>query len=184
MRYQKLTQTIGQMANSPLRNYIVPGLTSHLIGGNQFGKVRMFTSDRNQRDFIAPHSHRFDFTCLVLAGRVTNVIYLGGYAAQDPATNLYVRTKMTLVPMGKQGQYVTEPGDKPEWFIERRADYEEGDTYSMGYRDIHSICFHKGAKVLFFEGPEIVDHSFVLEPWSNDKRVPTFTTQKWMFEHD
>jgi hypothetical protein len=64
------------MRHSRLGNYIVPGLTSHLVGGAEFGKVRVFSTERSARDFITPHSHRFDFTSLVLSGTVHNTLYI------------------------------------------------------------------------------------------------------------
>jgi hypothetical protein len=60
--------------------------------------------------------------------------------------------------------------------------YMAGDTYSMGYEEIHSIRFDRGTKVLFFEGPQVTNLSWMIEPWVNGKCVPTFRTEDWMFE--
>ncbi len=67
---------IKNMMHSPIHNYIVPGLTSWLIGNpSEFGKVRVFTCERNHKEAIVPHSHRYDFQCYVANGNVTNHIW-------------------------------------------------------------------------------------------------------------
>lgn len=67
---------IEKLMHSPVRNYIVPGLTSWLIGEpSSHGKVRVFTCERDHQEAIAPHSHRYDFQCMVLHGHVTNKIW-------------------------------------------------------------------------------------------------------------
>lgn len=64
------------MQHSPLGNYAgLPGLTSHLIAKSDHGCVRTFSSPRYTEEHITPHSHRYDFTCLVLRGYVENTTY-------------------------------------------------------------------------------------------------------------
>lgn len=177
--YEDLGYHLCQMANSPIRNYVTPGLTSWLVGGEGHGKVRMFTCDRDTRDWITPHSHRFNFTCLVLEGSVLNMIYELA-AASDPLANQFCIG--TLKPVdGGLGSYEYVPGEKADYFKEVRAQYRTGDTYSMTSDQIHSIEFNKNAKVLFLEGLEVCQESKVLEPWSNGARVPTFETRPWQF---
>ncbi len=59
----QLIKAVLGMANNPIRHYIAPGLTSSLVGGGGHGKVRLFQADRETREWVTPHSHRFDFTC-------------------------------------------------------------------------------------------------------------------------
>jgi|SRR6185312_1524783 len=169
------------MRHGRIRNYIAPGLTSWLIGGSGHGMVRLFSSDRDTHELIVPHSHRFDFTCVVLRGKVTQVLYLEtGRADQG---NAYAVGKLKTQP-GGFGRYDFEPGKKPEYFSETEYEYLAGDTYRMRRHEIHSIRFSRGAEVLFLEGPEMASESKVLEPWSDGRRVPTFVTHPWMFDRN
>jgi hypothetical protein len=167
------------MRHSRIGNYIAPGLTSWLVGGQGHGKVRLFTCDRDTREWIVPHSHRFDFTCLVLAGRVTNVLLRRTYRC-DRGNAYAVGT--LRAPTGGIGEYEFTPGEEAEYFEEIERAYEPGETYSMEAREIHTIRFSRDSSVLFFEGPETADSSVVLEPWSCGRRVPTFATHPWMFD--
>lgn len=165
------------MRNSSIRNYIAPGVTSWLVGGNGHGKVRMFTTDRDTREWITPHSHRFGFTCLVLRGTVNNILFTRTY--RHDQGNAYVQGTLEA---GAVGQYEFTPGEKPEFWGESESRYSAGDTYSMRAHEIHTIQFGRTSTVLFFEGPETSDTSHVLEPWSDNRRIPTFVTQPWMFD--
>lgn len=176
---QQLIDGVWALANSELRNYIAPGLSSWLVGGpGNNGMVRLFDSEREQREWITPHSHRFNFTCLVLRGTVTNILLRPAF--QEPG-ELYAVGSLRRKP-GTFGDYEFAPGLQPQRFVEERHVYRAGDVYAMTSEQIHSIQFGRGAQVLFFEGPEVTDESVVLEPWANEKRVPTFSTQPWMFE--
>lgn len=177
--FDKLLDTVSQMANSPVRNYIAPGLTSLLIGGKGYGMVRMFDSERNTREFITPHSHRFSFTCLVLEGSVTNCVFTGQLTGADD--DMFCKGELRIKD-GGMGEYQYIPGDDWSYWRETKTAYIVGDTYSMKASEIHSIQFSKNAKVLFFEGPEELSYSYALEPWADGKRVPTFGTAPWMFE--
>ena len=165
------------MTHSRIRNYIAPGLTSWLVGGEGCGKVRLFTSDRDTREWITPHSHRFDFTCLVLAGEVTNILF-----QWEPAFSNGNRYAVGTLRAGGLGTYEFEPGTGAEPYSELSTVYRTGDTYSMKHDEIHTIRFSRGCAVLFFEGPEVAETSKVLEPWSDGRRVPTFVTMPWMFD--
>lgn len=168
------------MANSPIRHYIAPGLTSSLIGGPQHGKVRLFCSERETREWVTPHSHRFDFTCLVLRGWAENIIFTRQWGADG--ADLY--SAGTLKRNEAFGQYEFTPSTEACAYVESSKTYNEGDVYAMTHEQIHSIRFSRDAMVLFFEGPEVTESSLVLEPWSSGKRVPTFETRPWMFERD
>jgi len=147
------------MRHSPLRNYIVPGLTSWLIMDNgEAGKLRMFDSSREQHEFITPHSHRFDFLACVAQGSVENMTW---FESDCEDSETYQMTRTTY--LDEPGKFKSEIWTR-ENFITDVIEYKEGDCYSMKFNEIHSIKFSKGAKVLFFEGPAKVDCSYVLEP--------------------
>lgn len=179
MNLQALMDAIEPMYNNTLHNYIVPGLTSHLIGGPKHGLVRLFESERATMEFITPHSHRFDFTCLVLRGDVANTIFqIGG-----PYDELWCHSEINQV-CGKDGlnDYVHTREEEPTQWHSRTDRYTTGDTYGMKYGEIHSIKFTRGTKVLFFEGPQQTVTSRMIEPWENGAVVPTFRTEPWMFQ--
>ncbi len=166
-----------QMAHSPLMNYAVPGLTSSLIGApSKEGAVRMFQSDRDQIEVITPHSHRFDFTCIVLSGRVRNLIW-----KQVSEGNGDEYQQSHLVYRDKPGSYKKTPGSVDFWSYGERT-YTAGDSYSMKADQVHSIYFSRGAQVLFFEGPAVSDTSIVLEPHVNGETIQTLEVKPWMFK--
>lgn len=176
----KLLKTMGHNA---VLNYATPGLTSRLLGSDDGAKghVRMFTCDRDTRDWITPHSHRYDFSCLVLSGCVMNMLYRWEAHGDQKLTNAYAVGTIYKREDGL-GQYEFEPGVKQEWYSESRAQYTAGDWYHMEASQIHSIEFARNTRVIFFEGPEVALESKVLEPWSEGARVPTFETRDWMFK--
>lgn len=164
------------LAHSIVRNYVTPGLTSALVGGAGHGCVRLLESDRDTREWITPHSHRFDFTCIVLAGQVENIEF-------TPSSRGDLYACGTLRPIdGGLGQYEVVHGEIGETYAETTRIYGPGGTYSMRHHEIHSIRFSRGARVLFFEGPNVSDTSVFLEPYSNGATVHTFAVQPWMFQ--
>lgn len=171
---------IEPMLNNKLGNYIVPGLDSAMVGDQDLlGKVRLFdTSERATRDEITPHSHRFDFVCLVLRGCVKNAVYW-----PDATGEQWCVSSITQV-CGKEGlnSYTHVREEEPTRFRREDTLYSVGNVYGMRHDQIHSIEFWKGTKVLFFEGPQITDTSHMIEPWVRGKVVPTFRTEPWMFE--
>lgn len=172
---------LAAMSHSRVRNYATPGLTSHLIGGGaSAGKVRMFTCDRDTRDWIAPHSHRYDFVCLVLGGAVLNLTYTE-VTYQSSTSNAFCRSTLAL-DEGTLTRYVAKSDGLRRHYEEKGTEYREGDFYAMEADDIHSIEFHRNAHILFFEGPEVRETSIVLEPYSDGACVPTFHTPPWMFQ--
>lgn len=174
-----ISKAIEPMRNNTLRNYIVPGLTSHLIGGPKAGLVRLFHAERETLEFITPHSHRFDFTCLVLNGDVANTIFRPGYTYDEE----WCLSTINQV-CGKDGlndyQHIRE--EKPSFWRGETLKYTTGDTYSMKHLEIHSIKFSKDTRVLFFESPQLTVTSQMIEPWVDGRCIPTFKTESWMFE--
>ena len=166
-----------EMAHSPIRNYVVPGLTSWLISAPSVnGAVRMFECTRNHQEAITPHSHRFDFQCLVLEGRVRNRVW---YESSSGSGDEYRET--TLVYDGGVGKY-SKGGKKFSHYTYCEDTYSDGETYAMRAHEIHSIFFDKGTRVLFFEGPTISDMSVILEPVAYGETIETFKVEPWMFQ--
>lgn len=175
-------EQIKEMAHSVCRNYAVPGLNSQLIGGNGFGQVRLFTCERDHLEPIVPHSHRYDFQCLVLAGSVTNLTWRRGVSTEDG--DFFAKSEIVMRSMGKYSRVESPTGPDVARWRYTKLRYESGQVYSMKADDIHSIFFSRGAAVLFFEGPQIRKKSFVLEPWVNGEIVPLLETKPWMFQGD
>ena len=165
------------MAHSPRSNYIVPGLTSWLIGTPHPDKgcVRLFHCSRNHQENIVPHSHRFDFQCVVLKGTVWNI----EWGIDETGDEFYMSTLRTGSDIG------TYTHDARSKMVERfrpfPARHGEGETYSMEHNQIHSIEFERDTYVLFFEGPKKTDETTVLEPYVDGARIPTFKVDPWMF---
>ncbi len=128
-----LLREIRGMTHSEVRNYVVPGLTSSLVGGGK-GQVRLFTSDRDTREWVTPHSHRFDFTCLVLAGEVENIVFHQG---RDAGSNLYARGTVRRVGPGLGAYEIRRSDEPPTEFYEIPTTYRAGEVYSMASRQIH-----------------------------------------------
>ena len=61
----KLIEILQDMKTSKVANYVIAGLDSYML---ENGNIRMFENSRKHQDMITPHSHRFDFVCLVLSG--------------------------------------------------------------------------------------------------------------------
>ena len=166
-----------KMKHSPVRNYGgIPGLTSWLIGepSNQ-GLVRLMECSRSHQEPIIPHSHRFNFHCTVLKGRVRNLTWVRGSGDEFEATE--------LVYAGKPGQYEKLSGDRACWDIRGNV-YAAGTTYSMAAAEVHSIFFDRGTVVLFLEGPQVSDRSIILQPVVDGEVIPTFKVEEWMFKKD
>lgn len=167
------TDIIDQIKESTLRNYVIPGLDSSLL---KAGKVRVFECSREHQEQITPHSHRFDILCIVLKGSVTNILW-----ENNPDGDLYQVTNLEYG--GAPGEYTEYPqGNKT--LAPRKNKYKVGDTYSMSYRDIHSIQFSKGAVVLFLEGEDKTQVTQILEPMVNGNVIPTFKVEPYMFLKD
>lgn len=168
-----------RMAHSPVRNYVLPGLTSSLIGApSEHGVVRLFQNSRDHQETITPHSHRFDFQCWVLRGSVRNRLWRKSYA-HDPQADSYRTTVLRYA--GEIGKYTTELCGVDRWVYSDRT-FEEGQCYAMRAHEVHSIFFSRGATVLFFEGASIADCSIVIEPVVDGETIPTLEVKPWMFK--
>lgn len=171
-----------KMRHSPLRNYVVPGLTSWLIGApSDKGCIRMFENSRVQLEHVTPHSHRFDFQCWVLRGWVKNYIWSEASEWSQDADRYESRL---LTYGGAPGKYDFKNHLRGKWQF-NMVEYTEGQCYSMGYRDIHHIVFSRDARVLFFEGPKITDVTKILLPCPYDgSALETFKVEPWMFQKE
>lgn len=171
-------ELLRQMSHSKLTNYVIPGLSSSLLGQKhpQLGCVRLFECNRDHEDYVVPHSHRFNFQCLVLTGSVCNTTW-----QQDDSGDQFAITELTY--QGKPGSY-TERGGAVALFKPLCKWYKEGEWYGMLRDEIHSIAFSRGTSVLFFEGPELTPYTKILEPFVDGKRVPTFRVKPWMFQKE
>lgn len=167
---------IETMKHSPVSNYGgIPGVTSWLIGEpGKHGLVRLMECSRDHQEPITPHSHRFDFHCMVLAGSVRNLIWLESVRGDEFRST-------TLRYGGEVGKYERETGGVKRWAICTK-NYQAGDEYGMKSNEVHSIFFAKGTSVLFFEGPQVSDSSIILEPFVDGEALPTFKVEPWMFK--
>ncbi len=177
----QMTEHLLSMCHSPVHNYVIPGLTSWMLGAPSDGKgcIRMFTMDRVHEEPIVPHSHRFDFRCLVLEGSVQNAIWteINGLNIQG-SHGEYEVSDVTYE--GVFGQHRMTSLYRAH-FDRKKTLYNKGEEYSMKAEDIHSIYFSQGAKVLFFEGPTRVETSVVIEPVVDGEKIPLMRTDPWMF---
>jgi len=164
------------MKHSPIQNYGgIPGITSWLIGEpSKWGIVRLMESSRDHQEPVIPHSHRFDFHCIVLAGTVRNIIW-----EASPRGDEFQASILTYA--GAPGQYRKTSGEISRWTTVTR-EYTAGEEYGMSAEQVHSIFFSRGASVLFFEGPTAHDSSIILEPVVDGEVVPTFKVEPWMFK--
>jgi hypothetical protein len=165
------------MKHSSVSNYGgIPGLTSSLIGmPGPRGLVRLMECSRSHEEPIIPHSHRFDFHCLVLAGAVRNIIW----EPTEQGGDEFLATELQYG--GKMGAY--ERGDSFIQRYKRTASTHRVDTeYSMLADQIHSIFFERGTSVLFLEGPTTCNSSIILEPFVDGAVISTFKVEPWMFK--
>jgi hypothetical protein len=162
------------MRHSTVENYVVPGLTSSLIGNpSASGTVRLFECSRNHQEVITPHSHRFDFECHVLEGTVTNRVWTPDSRGDEHQT-------IRLDYKGKIGEHKKYPQDIRRWSYGTNF-YQKGDSYSMTCDEVHSIWFSRDTKVLFLEGATKREFSIALEPVVNGVLIETMQVQPWMF---
>jgi hypothetical protein len=159
------------MRTSTVKNYGLPGVDSSLLGN---GLVRIFESSRDQQESITPHSHKFDFSCLVLSGEVVNRTWVKDSNGDD----FYVSE---LEYQGEIGKYKTTlAGNESYSYSDRR--YRTGDWYSMKHDEIHSIWFSKGCRVLFLEGEVKTNKTVIIEPCVSGELLKTFEVRDWMFK--
>lgn len=158
------------LSHSRLSNYILAGLDSLLLGST----TRLFINNRRTLGDITPHSHRFDFQCLVLQGEVCNTLY-----SLDDSGDEYTVSTMTY--LGKPGEYSTEHSGVSRYKATDEV-FETGGWYGMKADEIHSIRFSHDAIVLFIEGENKTNSSIYLEPYINGETIPTMKTEAWMFQ--
>lgn len=167
------------MTHSPISNYIIPGVTSYLIGNpSPKGTIRLFVCDREHQEAVIPHSHRFDFQSYVLQGIVTNRVWTRT-DEKDPDADYYAETELNY--QGKPGEYKQRHFATSKW---RCSDtpYREGQSYGMKADQVHSIFFSRNSKLLIFEGETKKHTSIILEPHVDGVRIPTFKVEDWMFK--
>jgi hypothetical protein len=175
----ELLKFLPAMKHSPVKNYGgIPGLTSWLIGTpGEHGLVRLMESTREHQEPIIPHSHRFDFHCIVLAGTVRNRIWLP--AGNEASGDLFRISELKYG--GDIGKYCVQQGGMARDGF-RTDTHIEGDEYSMTADEVHSIFFGRDTSVLFFEGPNVSDTSIILEPVVDGETIPTFKVEPWAFK--
>jgi len=169
----KLIQILQDMKTSRVANYVIAGLDSYML---EAGNVRMFENSRNHQDQITPHSHRFDFVCLVLSGYVINKIWTH---TNDELGDVFEESVIKY--SGKIGEHSKQKCGRNYYNFECNK-YVEGQCYSMTSEQIHSIQFSKGAKVLFFEGPSLSEESIIIEPVVDDLVINTYESRDYMFK--
>lgn len=170
---------LNQMLHSEVGNYVIPGLQSALVGGRGYGCVRLFDNSRRHQEQITPHSHRFDFACLVLEGIVTNRIWRE--TENEEEGDLFQASD--LIYGGEcGGKYLDQQSREVAHWTYTEIDYGRGHWYTMTAEQVHSIDFSRGARVLFFEGPSKSLRTTILEPFVDGKVVPTFEVKPWMFK--
>lgn len=171
---REIIDIIGQMKSDTLHNYVVAGLDSSLLNN---GLVRYFECGREHQDQITPHSHRFDFACLVLAGEVENHIWSKTHSKGDDFM------KSELEYFGVVGSH-TKKEIEVGRYSRKTHKYSAGDIYGMTANEIHSITFSRGAKVLFFQGREKSNTSVIIEPYVNNQVINTYERKDYMFIRD
>ena len=175
---KKHIENILAMTGSKVLNYGIAGVDSSLVNK---GLVRVFECSREHQEAVTPHSHKFDFSCLVLEGKVRNRIWteLPTTSAFDDEGDLFMVSDLKY--LGDMGKYEKTPNSVSKFTYDDDI-YTAGDWYSMTYDQIHSIYFGRNTKVLFFEGETITNDTIILDPYVNGKHVPTFDIKPWMFE--
>lgn len=170
-----IIKILSDIKSDTVNNYVIAGLNSSLLNN---GEIRYFENSRNHQDSITPHSHRFDFVCLVLCGGVTNHIWndcLENEGDFFEESNLFYNGSIGDHKKTRTGR---------DFYRKISTEYRPGETYSMTHDEIHSINFSRGAKVLFFEGPEKVNVSRIIEPVVNGIVIPTYQKLDYMFLKD
>lgn len=167
-----LTQFLGDHVEkgtvSSVGNYIVTGLSSHLLKG---AKVRFFEASRSADTLIQPHSHRYCLFSLVIRGRVTHTLYRRTKNQDTAEGEDFAVRKIEFVGEDADGQYKVQDLNHAEveyaTFYRHQVTYDVGHSYYLSSDDIHSVIFEPGTILLILEGSEIKDSSVILEPVTN-----------------
>lgn len=166
-------KNILDMRTSIVKNYGLPGVDSSLLGN---GIVRLFESHREQQEAITPHSHKFNFSCLVLSGRVVNRIW-----SEDKNGDCFSVSE--LIYQGEIGKYESKLIGQNR-YSHNDSTYNVGDWYSMKADEIHSIYFSRGCKVLFLEGEVLTLKTKILQPCVDGEVLSIFEVKDWMFKRE
>ena len=179
----KLTNLLRDMGHSRVKNYIVPDVTSMLVGsddGSQ-GRVRIFDSRRDQDMLVTPHSHRFDLWSYVVEGSVENTIY--AQARVGETGDMYKKVYQKFG--GEIGEFEVSSEMPKQRYNKFVNTYNRGDSYFMEYDQIHTIKFSRDTVLLIIEGKPKSSNNAVLFPVTNDDTViNTLTTEEWMFRRE
>ena len=136
----------------------------------------MFSMSRVHGETIIPHSHRFDFRCLVIQGAVRNRVWARSKRANPHG--MYTLSDVTYE--GELGKHKKTPVGTFGYDYTEMT-YITGQEYSMEAEEFHSIYFGQDTEVLFFEGVNRLNQSQVLEPFVHGETIPLFKTEPWMF---
>jgi hypothetical protein len=162
-------------AHSPIYNYVLPGLTSYLIGdiAEDGIRTRMFVASRDQRIHVTPHNHKYDFTAKVVHGTVHNIAW-----NRVEGEDAYAVISLT----GELGRYARtlEPNEVCG-FAPHSSVYTAGASYSMLAPELHSVVFTKGSVIVIKEGPMVQPVTQILLPWVRGKVLDTMHVADWMF---
>lgn len=170
-----LIDQLMSVARNKIANYVIPGLNSYLIADNgDKGKIRLFHSTRNHFESITPHSHRFDLSCIVIEGEVTNILWDESSTGDEYALNEQTYN-------GDTGKYKSHKTIEITRFSHKARRYKEGEIYSMRNNEIHSIYFKRDTRVLFFEGASVSNKSLFIEPIVDGVMIPSMKVEPWMF---
>lgn len=165
-----LKTLIDKNLRSHVDHYIIHGLTSSLVDG----KLRYFHMTEPQTNLITPHSHRFDFVCFVLKGRVRNRFW---HLAQTGT-----RRAVATLTYNEMGDYGVDIDPTPRIYECVTKTHNAGDWYGMAANQIHDIMFDRDTEVLFFEGASVSNTSVALFPFdANDEPINTLRSEPWMF---
>lgn len=173
---KELKQFLSGLDTDKVRNYVAPGLDSHMFTG---AKLRMFVNTRPQEYFITPHSHRYDLFSVVLSGTVKNTMY----TALGPEEEHGDRYAVSVIRPDGRFKYIRVGEPNVSRFHRWSEEYGQGDHYIIEHGAIHSIEFSDGAEVLLLESPSKAEKSVILEPTDRlGKPIKTFIVEPWMFQ--
>ena len=143
MEFKSLVRILEDMSTDKISNYVIAGLDSSLLGN---GCVRYFENSRDHQDQITPHSHRFDFCCLVLNGKVENTIWT---TPDNEDSDEFVVSELSYC--GEVGVHDVE-NLRTQRYAPQSSSYYTGDVYQMLHSEIHSIKFSRVQRYCFLKG--------------------------------
>ena len=144
-------------------NHVEHGLDSTLLSKGLF---RIFEANYETQVRL-PHSHKYNFACLVLKGSVLNRVYKPIENNKYKENNELHAEYCVAIQTGTLGDYKFNKQHRQAFEITEKL-HGEGDWYQMTHEEIHTIRFSKGALVLFIEGPAVTDQVEVLFPYASN----------------